>query len=735
MYMKKIELLAPAGNMESLKAAIYAGCDAVYVGGKLFGARNYADNFGEEELAEAVELCHLYGKRIYITVNTLLYEAEVKSFMKYIDTVVELHVDALIMQDLGMIDLVRQTYPDMEIHASTQMHIHTLEGVFFAQSLGIKRVVLARETPMDIIHSIKQKSSMEIEVFGHGALCVSYSGQCLMSSLIGGRSGNRGTCAQCCRQKYSLVQNGQIIEKDTYLLSPKDLNILENLEAFITSGIDSLKIEGRMKRPEYVYLVVRLYREKIDAYYKTGKVSITKQDLRELHKIFNRGFTKGFLFGEDNESFIHSYRPNHMGIPIGKVTKIHADKVSIQLIESLHIKDGIRILNAKEDQGLTVYKMRKNGREMVEAQASDTIDIVLSKHVEVGDIVHKTTDYKQLEHIQTELKTEIPKISICGKVMIEIGKKVVLEIDDHSHKIIVQSEEKIEPSQTRPATKEEIKEKISKLGDTIYTFESLEVTVEEGSFVPVKVLNELRRSAITQLNTERLKRKPVSKGIYKREVKDFSNTKKTSVSITSLEAYTLLKDKKVDYIYVESPLYEKLMHDPRVIRKLPRVMQVYPIVDQQVLIGEVGCLYAYKPFITDFSIPVTNSYTVAFLHSIGAERVTLSYELGEAQVEKLVRSYLERYHTNPNLEWIIYGKEEVMVTKYNPLARYKIKEGTLMDRFGNPYLIRDHGQYTIIYNWKARDQRNYEKYYQLGISVLCFHSINSTDIRNIIFLK
>ena len=258
--MKKVELLAPAGNMMCLKAAIEAGCDAVYLAGNLYGARSFAGNFNNEELVEAINMAHLYGVKVYITVNTIIYEREVEKFLEYIRFLHKINVDAVIMQDLGMIDLVRKKFPNLEIHASTQMHIHNYEGALFAQKLGIKRVVMARETPINVIEKIKKELSLEVEVFVHGALCVSYSGQCLMSALIGNRSGNRGTCSQCCRKQYDLYDiNNNKLNNDKYLLSTKDLCTLENLDTVINTGVDSLKIEGRMKSPENVYLVTKIY--------------------------------------------------------------------------------------------------------------------------------------------------------------------------------------------------------------------------------------------------------------------------------------------------------------------------------------------------------------------------------------------------------------------------------------------------------------------------------------------
>ena len=334
--MKKIELLAPAGNIEALKAAIMAGCDAVYLAGKLYGARAFSKNFNNEELVEAIKYAHLYGVKVYVTVNTLVYDDEVDAFLEYIEFLHKNNVDAIIIQDFGMFDLVRKTFPELEIHASTQMHIHNLDGVKLMERLGMHRVVLARETSIDTIKEIKDNSNIELEVFIHGALCISYSGQCLMSSLIGGRSGNRGACAGSCRLPYDIISyDGKKLNKDRYPLSTKDLNSLENIGELIDAGVSSLKIEGRMKSPEYVYMVVSLYREAIDSYYKNGFVKINEDELLKLKKIFNRNFTKGFLFNTTNNDIINAYRPNHMGVTVGRIIS-YKDLFTVK--ESLHLQ-------------------------------------------------------------------------------------------------------------------------------------------------------------------------------------------------------------------------------------------------------------------------------------------------------------------------------------------------------------------------------------------------------------
>ena len=349
--MKKVELLAPAGNMETLLAAIKGGCDAVYLGGKAFGARAFAKNFDDEELKKAVKLCHLYGVKIYVTANILVYENEIEEFLNYLKFLYEIGVDAVIMQDLGMISLVHKLIPELEIHASTQINCHNKESFKFLEKIGVSRVVLAREMTLDEIKNLGE--SMEIEVFVHGALCVSYSGNCLFSSLNGGRSGNRGMCAGSCRLPYDLLKDGEIVKEDgKYLLSTKDLCLASNLKEVLDSGVSSLKIEGRMKSPEYVGYVTHVYRRLIDEYYKNGNPQIKRNEIINLKKLFNRTFTSGYMF---DESIYNIKSPNHLGSHLGEVIKFDKRRIYIRLDDDLCQEDGIRF--TLENKGMIVNKL------------------------------------------------------------------------------------------------------------------------------------------------------------------------------------------------------------------------------------------------------------------------------------------------------------------------------------------------------------------------------------------
>lgn len=725
--MKKPELLAPAGNMESLKIAIEAGCDAVYLGGHMFGARSFALNFSNEEIKEAVKYAHLYGVKIYITVNTLVYEDEVETFMNYIDFLYRANVDAVIIQDLGMLDLVRQTYPLLEVHASTQMHIHNLEGVKLIEKLGVKRAVLARETDIDLIKEIKKNTNIELEIFVHGALCISYSGQCLISSLIGGRSGNRGSCAGSCRQKYDLIVDQKKINKEEYLLSTKDLNTLEHLGELIESGVESFKIEGRMKRPEYVYLVVKLYRKAIDEYCKNKKIQMNENDILELKKIFNREFTKGFLFHEKETDLMNQKRPNHMGIPIGKVIDYRKGVVTIQLYSRLQNGDGIRILG-KNDSGTIVTKILQNKKQKKQVEKG-IIEIPYKESVQIGNTVLKTTDKKQLEEINKIFSNKNRKVPITLELELIKNQKPKIRLFDGKNKIEIIGDNNVEAAIKTPLSLERIQEKISKFGDSVYQVTKMDIKKDPEIFISIKELNELRRKAIVTLNEKRCYSYPYKKCGYQREVPDFPVEKVKTALICSENHYKTVEKENLKYIYVENEeLFQIHKTKTCVIQKLPRVLHHIKPNQNLVLVGELGSIFAYPQVFTDWSLNVVNSYSAAFLFSLGVKKVTLSYELDEKRMQLLITAYKKRYHAHPNLELIIYGNEEVMISKFHLLKQFHItnKIGYLKDRFSNLYPIYEESNFMKIYSPKPRKMFSID-YYDLGINSLRYQFLEESE--------
>ena len=398
MKQKYIELLAPAGSWEALEAAVNAGADAVYMGGKAFGARAYASNFDKEEMTKAVYFAHMHRVRLYITVNTLVDDSELAELADYLLFLNNVGVDGIIVQDLGIIRLARQIVPELPLHASTQMTITNSSGVDFAVAAGMERSVLARELSLKEIEAACSRGT-EIETFIHGALCVCYSGQCLMSSLIGGRSGNRGRCAQPCRLPYKLLnaKGEDMLEgKDAgqYLLSPKDMNTLAILPQLIEAGVVSYKIEGRMKRPEYVAVVVDAYRRAIDSY-KAGNYHVPAEDLANIEQIFNRDFTTAYLTHRPGKEMMSDRRPNNRGVLVGRVTKLDKqhNKATVKLDKELHLGDGLEFwVSVGGRVGTTVTEMLKGGASVEVAHPGEQVTIDVPKGVRLNDRVFRTLD-------------------------------------------------------------------------------------------------------------------------------------------------------------------------------------------------------------------------------------------------------------------------------------------------------------------------------------------------------
>ncbi|PKK89273.1 MAG: hypothetical protein CVV62_01465, partial [Tenericutes bacterium HGW-Tenericutes-7] len=402
--MKQVELLSPAGDRLSFIGAINAGCNAVYLAGKKFGARSFAQNFEVEEIIEMIKYAHLRNVLVYVTLNTLVYDDEIPALIEYADILVKNHVDALIIQDLGVLEIFSKRYPNTDLHASTQMNTLNVEQAKFLKSIGVKRIILARETSIEEIKHIKENVDIELEVFIHGALCISYSGNCYFSSMIGGRSGNRGECAQSCRLPYELYKEDELIENKSYLLSAKDLITIDHLEALIELGIDSLKIEGRMRKPEYVVQSVKSYRNLIDSYYNNQEID-NENEKEKLTKVFNRGQTKGFLFNETPKEIVNSDKPNHVGVTIGKVINFNRGKVTVLLNDSLSVNDGIKFISNKEC-GMTVSRISKNDMVISQAFSGEVVVLDSKDPVEVGSVVVKTSDSELENTLSVYLKED-----------------------------------------------------------------------------------------------------------------------------------------------------------------------------------------------------------------------------------------------------------------------------------------------------------------------------------------
>ncbi|NLY90757.1 MAG: U32 family peptidase [Firmicutes bacterium] len=506
------ELLAPAGDWETLKVGVAAGADAVYIGGKLFSARQYAPNFDHEELAKAADYLHLRGRKLYVTVNTLIKQEEIDGLLEYIDYLSQIGADAVILQDLGALYLVRTYWPHLPVHASTQMTVHDGAGVRFLQNLGVERVILSRELSWEEIKAIHEENSVQLEVFVHGALCVAYSGACLFSSLVGGRSGNRGRCAQPCRLTYTLYQNRKkgnpvlVSDREKHLLSPKDLALISALPQLITAGVSSLKIEGRMKGAEYVGSVVSTYRKALDRYAEDpAHFQVTPVEQKALATVFNRGFSSGYFLGDLGPDLISPDRPNNRGRYIGRVKAYDGKrkKCLVKLEENLAEGDGVEIwVKVGGRVGTIVEDLTVNGKKVEEAQAGTEAWFALPKPVKAGDRVFLTSSRLLSQKIQEMMRNDYPggKLPCTLRVGVTPGEPLFLEMEGLDAKVTVRSAEKAQVATKRPLTEETLKNHLTRLGDTPFRAASFTATIEGEPMLPFSQLNQVRREAVVLLS-------------------------------------------------------------------------------------------------------------------------------------------------------------------------------------------------------------------------------------------
>ena len=478
------EVLAPAGTYECFRAAINAGADAVYLGGSMFGARAFAGNFEEAELIKAIRTAHLYGRKVYLTVNTLLRNDELEKLVQYVKPYYEEGLDAVIVQDYGVFAVLREAFPGLDLHASTQMTITGKYGAQLLKDMGAARVVPARELSAKEIRDIYDNVDVEIESFVHGALCYCYSGQCLLSSMIGGRSGNRGRCAQPCRLTYSA--NG-ISEK--YLLSPKDMCTIEAVPDILDAGVYSLKIEGRMKSPEYVAGVSYAYRKYVDMYLEKGRdgYRVEERDIRQLMDLYNRGgFCKGYYYAQNDKSMMTFDRPNHQGIVIGNIK-------NGELILSQEVNPG-DVLEFPDGSEYTTPTGKKSGRLALPKG--------VLKNPKNGAAVYRTRNNELLGQLRAGYIDNDIKIPVRMEIFLKSGERACLKLLSGDKELVVYGDV-LEPSDKRPAVREDVVKQLKKLGGTVFSSDegSIVTDIQGSPFVPVKLLNDLRRNALEELES------------------------------------------------------------------------------------------------------------------------------------------------------------------------------------------------------------------------------------------
>ena len=713
--MNEIELLAPVGSFDALKAAVQNGANAVYLGGKDFSARASANNFDREELIEAVKYAHIRDVRVFVTTNTLIKQDEIEDFVEYAKFLYDIDVDALIMQDIGVAMLIHDLLPDFELHASTQMVAHSLEDVQYLESIGFKRVVLARELTVDEIKYICDNTNVDIEIFVHGALCVCYSGGCLMSSMIGNRSGNRGRCAQPCRQKYTMIDistGEEIHSNGEYLLSTKDLNTIEDVDKIIETGVLSLKIEGRMKKPEYVATVINSYRNAIDEYQSTKKVNISTETMEDLYTIFNRKFTKGLILGEVGEDVMNSNVPNNQGLYVGKVVDYNkkAKRLKIKLEGTLKKGDGINL------GGGTIGRIIK-GKEIAQiGYKGETIELDFIGEARKNQPVFKTSDTNLIDKAQktyTQDK-EFAKSLIDAEITIKLGEYPELKlIDKNNNSATVKGDKLVEKALKVALGEEKIETQIKKLGNTPYELDDLKINLDEGVSMPISLINQMRREAIELLDEARI---PVKDRAYKdskikyspkKYAKDINSNSKIRVKINNIEALKSIINLDIDMIYYEDVATleqamamatannKKLIYSaPRIVRnkEYKRLEKSNEYCKENVQISALGQVKYYKEnsenvsFDVDYYLNPFNSETINHYKKEGATTVCISQELNIHEIKETTK------YTDMEIETVAYGYIPMMLSEYCPMgvvARSCKKDKRCATCKESKYVLRD----------------------------------------------
>ena len=510
-----VELLSPVGDFECLQAAVQNGADSVYLGGSAFNARASASNFDNDNLKKAIRYAKLRNIKINFALNTLVKDDEFNDAIKLAEYVYSLGADAIIVQDLGLAKYIINNMPKMNVHGSTQMTIHNLQGVLALEKLGFKRVVLSRELSLSEIEYICNNSNIEIEVFTHGALCISYSGQCLFSSTIGARSGNRGRCAQPCRLPYELIDEENNSLDKGYLLSPRDLCSLEYIPDLIKAGVASFKIEGRMKTPEYVAVVTSIYRKYIDLALSDKDYKVDKEDIKRLMQVFNRGgFSTGNLNDEENLNYVYKEKPNNMGLYVGNVSSFNKNKglITFKTSETLSIGDSISL--EKESHKYTVTELMKNKQNIEKANIGDLITIGRMKgNISLGDKIYKLSSKSLSKSISEYYKSEHKKAPLSCAITIKKGHPLTLKVkslDDgiySSMEVIKEIDVTPIDAISNPISKERIIEQLSKTTDTPFEFTKIEVDLDDNTYLPkISAINSLRRDCLQELENLAIKK-------------------------------------------------------------------------------------------------------------------------------------------------------------------------------------------------------------------------------------
>ncbi len=708
-----VELLSPVGDFDCLKAAVQNGANAVYFGGQLFNARYSAKNFDKDGIREAVNYAKSRNVKINFTLNILLKNNEFDDAIDVVKYIYELGVDAVIVDDLGFAKYIIDNFPGMEVHGSTQMTIHNLDGAIALKNLGYSRVVLARESTLSDIDYICRNANIDIEAFIHGALCISYSGQCLFSSAIGGRSGNRGRCAQPCRMYYNMLETSDNVSYKNigkgFLISPRDLCGLNFIPDLIKAGVKSFKLEGRMKIPEYVATVTRIYRKYIDLALSDNDYVVDKNDLHDLMLAFNRGgFSKGCLGGDDNHDYVFEEKPSNQGLYIGNISKIDKKNGLISLKTNEPLDIGDTFLVQQEDHKYTISEILKNGSHVKSAAIGDLVTIGRVKgKLELGDKVFKINSSIISKEIKEFNSHEHVKIPLVANFKALIGKPIELEVaslDEPGNTyfgLSASASSEIQPIEaiSNPISKERLIEQLNKTTDTNFEFKQINIEMDDNIYIPkISSINALRRDALNALYqkginnfTRVLPSKLPSTELVHQHV--FPSIRTYSVLLNSIDTsmdYSSLKN--VDRVYIPLKFFIKKEFKSKLLEisqftdcyiDIPTIVRdnfrnvFYNNFDEKVnkfnikglvisnLSGiEFMMKYVGKlDIVSKYTLNIYNNHTIDELKKVRVNRVTISPELDTDTLIDLCNN------SSLPTEFLVYGKLPVMHIQYCPLGK------------------------------------------------------------------
>ena len=716
-----IDLLSPVGDFESLKAAVQNGADSVYFGANLFSARAFASNFDEQGLKKAIEYAKLRGVKTNLTLNTLIKDSEFLEALNLAKKAYEFGIDAIIVQDLGLGTKLIKLFPDLPIHASTQITVHNLNGALELENLGFKRVVLSRELSTNEIEYICKNTNIEVECFAHGALCISYSGQCLFSSMIGGRSGNRGKCAQPCRLPYELLENDKKINSG-YLLSTRDLCGLDYIPFFAKAGVSCLKIKGRMKSSEYVATVTRIYRKYIDLALSNEPYQVDEKDRKELMQVFNRGMSSsGHLDDEPNRKLVYKEKPNNMGLYLGIVQKYNKAKgyITLKLREPVEVGDTVSLQN--ETGSYTISELMENGKNISQTKIGQTVTIGRMKgNINVGNKIYKMSSKQLSIKAKERYQKENRKIPLNCHITIHKNEPISIQVTTANSVPIYKNLNiccKLDyiplEAKNKSLEKQTVIKQISKTSSTPYEFKNIEIDLEENTFLPkLSILNELRRTALENVEnyalenihrhcTVKISSKEISEDETLSNMRNYikNNTKitkthipKISVLLTELNlAFDYSKLEGIDNLYIPLKFFTNRKYAP-ILALLSQKFDTYIYMPTIIKANYKNLFYAnsetavkkynIKGFvisnicnirllndlftdlnkcfklIANYTFNVFNTDTVLELKKLGISKFTISPELDKETVSCLCDyRYLQK-------ELIVYGRIPLLNMNY-----------------------------------------------------------------------